>query len=159
MVSGREVLRSASGMYSTLSISNNKLLKKPMKELPFGEIMENFKETFEKVFVEERPSITEKYYLSGITMIQIATTRLYDTLFSFNFAKETTNDMEYGSSILTKKLMKKILKHIGSLENFQNENKNVKNSSTVKIQMYEFFFSQILIKAMQVPFMDHTYIL
>jgi len=42
MVSGREALRSASGMYSTLSISNNKLLEKPMKELPFGEMMENF---------------------------------------------------------------------------------------------------------------------
>lgn len=159
MVSGREALRSASGMYSTLSISNNKLLEKPMKELPFGEMMENFKETFEKVFVEERPTVTDKYYLSGVTLIQIATTKLYDTLFSFNFAKETTRDVEYGSSILTKKLMKKILKHIGGLENFQTENNREENGSSVKIQMYEFFFSQILIKAMQVPFMDHTFML
>ena len=159
MISGREALRSASGMHSQLSISYHKLLEKPMKELPFGEMMDNFKETFEKVFVEERPTPIDKYYLSGITLIQIATTKLYDTLFNFYFTKETTKNVQYSSSGLTKKLMKKILKHIGKLENFQTENNQEDNGPSVKIQMYEFFFSHILIKAMQVPFLEHTYML
>ncbi|CAI2386471.1 unnamed protein product [Moneuplotes crassus] len=159
MVSGREALRSVSGMYSAMSISHSQLLEKPIQELPFGEMMENIKETFGKVFVEERPDVSDKYYLSGLTLIQIATTRLYDTLFNFNFTKETSKNINYSSSDLTKKLMKKILKHIGGLENFQTENQNDENGPSVKIQMYEFFFSHTLIKAMQIPFMDHTFML
>lgn len=98
MVSGKDALRSASGMNSALNISHHKLLEKPMKELPFGEIIDNFKETFEKVFVEEKPTLVDKYYLSGITLIQIATTRLYDTLFKFTFTTETTKEVEYSYS-------------------------------------------------------------
>lgn len=55
--------------------------------------------------------------------------------------------------------MKRILKHIGKMENFQTENKTDDNGPSIKIQMYEFFFSNILIKAMQVPFLDHTFML
>lgn len=160
MVSGREALQSASGVHSALSTSYyHKLLEKPMRELPFGELMDNFKETFEKVFVEEKPISTEKYYLSGITLMQVANKRNYDTLFSFAFTQDTTKEVEYGSSPLTSKLLKKIVKHIGKLENFQTDNKGDDNGPSVKIQMYEFFFSHILIKAMQVPFLEHTYML
>jgi hypothetical protein len=45
------------------------------------------------------------------------------------------------------------------LENFQTENKHDENGPSVKIQMYEFFFSHVLIKAMQVPFMEHCFML
>jgi hypothetical protein len=160
MVSGRDALNSASGIHSALGTSYyHKLLQKPMKELPFGEIMENFKETFEKVFVEERPQSMDKYYISGIVLIQVATRKLFDTLFKFTFTKDTTREIEYNSSNLTKKLVRKILKHIGHLENFQTENNGDDNGPSVKIQMYEFFFSHILVKAMQVPFMEHTFML
>lgn len=58
-----------------------------------------------------------------------------------------------------KRLWNKILKHIGKMENFQTENKSDENGPSIKIQMYEFFFSNILIKAMQVPFLEHTFML
>ena len=85
-VSGREALRSATGKYSALSNFNH-LLDYNIKELPFTELMESFKDTFERVFVEEKPLSSDKYYLSKIDMIQIATTKLYDNLFSFEFTK------------------------------------------------------------------------
>ena len=66
MVSGREALRSASGMYSALSHRKHELLEKPIGKLPFGEIMQNFKETFGKVFVQEKLNHGSKYYLSTV---------------------------------------------------------------------------------------------
>ena len=45
------------------------------------------------------------------------------------------------------------------MENFQTENKAEDNGPSIKIQMYEFFFSNVLIKAMQVPFLEHTFML
>lgn len=157
-ISGREALHSANGAYSTIDRNYNALLHQPTKELPDAELMENFKETFEKIFVDEKPDPIERYYLSGISLIQIAKTRVYDTLFSFSFANDTTREINYSASLKTEKLVKKILKHIGRLENFQAEEKQ-ENNASVKIQMYEFFFSHILIKAMQVPFIEHTFML
>lgn len=106
MVSGREALRSASGMHSALNTTHHKLLEKPFKELPFGEIMEHFKITFQKVFVEERPVETEKYYLSRVSLIQIASTQKYDSLFTFTFTTDTTKEIDYISSPLVKQLVK-----------------------------------------------------
>lgn len=73
--------------------------------------------------------------------------------------KETTKNIEYLCSKEGNKLIMRILKHIGKLENFQTENKNDENGPSVKIQMYEFFFSSVLIKAMQVPFLEHAFML
>lgn len=190
MVSGREALKSASGMYSALTSYRDHLLEKPLKELPFGEMMDNFKNHFERVFIQQKPNTIDQYFLSKLNIVQIANTRLYDdnrfsqkyanqksnqrtsrhnhkwyekvsvnNLFSFRFTKTTSKEVEYTSSHLTKKMIKQILKHIGNLENFETAQKTKENAPSVKIQMYEFFFSHILVKAMQVPFLDHTFML
>jgi len=39
------------------------------------------------------------------------------------------------------------------------EEEKGKPNPSVRIQMYEFFFSSILIKAMQVPFMENGYMI
>jgi len=105
MVSGREALRSATGQYSALSF-RNQLLDYQIKDLPFAEMMENYRDTFERVFVEEKPNTSDKYYLAKINIIQIATTKLYDNLFSFTFTKHTTKEVDYASSTLVEKLVK-----------------------------------------------------
>lgn len=158
-VSGREALKSASGIYSPLSMTGNRLLEIQLKDLPFQELMKNFKETFSKIFIQEKPDPIERYYLSSICIIQITTTKVYDTLMNFCFTNDTTKQVDFSSSPETKKLVKKILKHISRLENFQSDSKNNEAGATVKIQMYEFFFSHILIKAMQVPFLEHAFML
>ena len=106
LVSGREALRSANGKYSAMSNKKHELLERPLGKLPFGEMMENFKDTFEKVFEQEKLNHGNKFYLSTIWLVQIATKRLYDTLFTFTFMKDTTKDIKYSSSERTKKLMK-----------------------------------------------------
>ena len=106
LVSGKEALRSACGMRSALSSRKINLLEKPLENQPFEELMHNFKEEFGRVFVQEKPDNGLKYNLSNVLIIQVATKRLYDTLFSFTFMKDTSNEIQYASSDLTKKLMK-----------------------------------------------------
>lgn len=65
-VSGRDALRSANGMYSTKLAQKHNLIEKRISKMPFGELMRNFKETFQKVFVDEKPTDVTKYYLSTI---------------------------------------------------------------------------------------------
>lgn len=158
MISGKDGIRSVTGKYSSITY-RNQLLDYNIKDLPFTELMDNFKDTFERVYVEEKPNTADRYYLSNINMIQIATTRLYDTLFSFQFTKHTSREVNYASSLLLEKVVKRILRHIGRLENFQTDNQNDPSGPSVKIQMYEFFFSNILIKAMQIPFLDNSYMI
>lgn len=73
MVSGREALRSATGMYSAMSSRKHELLEQPIGKMPLGEIMLNFKETFGKVFVQEKLNHGIKYYLSTVCLVQVAT--------------------------------------------------------------------------------------
>jgi hypothetical protein len=157
-VSGREALKSASAIYSPLSMTGNRLLEIQLNDLPFQELMRNFKETFSKIFIQEKPDPIDRYYLSSICIIQVATTRVYDTLMNFCFTNETSKQVDFSSSPETKKLVKKVVRHISRLENFQSDSKN-DAGGTVKIQMYEFFFSHILVKAMQVPFLEHAFML
>lgn len=106
LVSGKEALRSASRINSAMSGRKIGLIEKPLENQPFEEIMYNFKESFQNAFEHENPEYSIKYYLSNIFIVQIATKRFYDILFSFAFLKDTTHEINYASSDLTKKLMK-----------------------------------------------------
>ena len=53
----------------------------------------------------------------------------------------------------------RVVSHISKCENFQVEESEKKNNPSVRIQMYEFFFSNILIEAMAVPFQENSYML
>jgi hypothetical protein len=56
-------------------------------------------------------------------------------------------------------IIKRSIEHISKLQNFQVDEATGKQAPSVRIQMYEFFFSNSLIKAMQVPFMEDTYMI
>ena len=131
LVSGREALRSASGMYSAI---NNRIHDLDEKQ-PFGELMNNFKETFEKVFVDEKPNNASKYNISTICVIQIATKRLYDTLFSFTFMKDTTNDIQYASSDVTKKINE--IEYLNILEKWRTFILKVKQKIMVQVSKFK----------------------
>lgn len=49
-----------------------------------------------------------------------------------------------------------MIKHIDKGENFHSEG-NI--NANLRIQMYEFFFSNALMKSMKVPFMEDTYMI
>jgi hypothetical protein len=49
-----------------------------------------------------------------------------------------------------------IINHIEKGENFHTDGNK---SANVRIQMYEFFFANVLLKSMKVPFLEDTYMI
>lgn len=107
--------------------------------------------------MEEKPSPTVKYYISEVSLIKRKKLSFgYKDLFHFCFTKETTKDANFSGFKIAKNLTEKIIKHIEKGENFHSDDKQ---NSSVRIQMYEFFFSNALLKCMKVPFLTDTYMI
>ena len=95
--------------------------------------------------------------MSEISLIQkINKSWNYKNLFYYCFTTETTRDADFGSFKLSKEFTKKVIKHIDKGENFHSEGNQ---NANLRIQMYEFFFSNSLMKSMKVPFMEDTYMI
>jgi len=98
-----------------------------------------------------------KYYLSEVAIVQKKCNIIdYNTLFYHCFTKETSKDSNIVKFIKSRDLTKKVIKHIDKNENFHNEEGK---GTSVRIQMYEFFFANTLLKAMKIPFMEDTFLI
>lgn len=111
------------------------------------------------MFIREKPCPSTKYFLSEISLVQTKGNNLgYKTLFHYCFTKGTTKDSSFVKFSLAKTLTKRVISHMNKIKEENSQNEEGKNAN-IKIQMYEFFFANTLLKSMKIPFLENTFLI
>ena len=132
------------------------------EQVPLTEITTNFALAFNEIFYEERPQAHVKYFLSNLIIVkQNQVTKQPEELFSFCFAENTSKEAEFVASGHTRLMMARMMRHISRTNPLPFRNREYAGTAlrqdfpadmSIKLQMYEFFFSNILLKGMVLPF-------
>ena len=109
---------------------------------------------FKSVFNDEKPSMITKYFISQVSLIQTLSPTSYSKIFSYCFTKGTFNYLNFDWIPMLNDLVLKAIQHVDATA----EQDNISTES-IRIQMYEFHFSSVLLKLLKIPFLPNSYVL
>ena len=108
-----------------------------------------------------------KYFLSNLSIVKKnPITRQPEELFSFCFAENTSKEAEFVASGHTRLMITRMMRHISRTNPLPFGKREYAGTAlrqdfpenmSIKLQMYEFFFSNILLKGMVLPFFEDLY--
>lgn len=116
------------------------------------------------MFTNEKPQLVHKYFLCAVELVEILPDDSLDSLFRFNFAKDTSREATYLNSEVFRNFLLQLSKAVKRNEQcdddsiiYGSKSKHKRGNSThsskdESVVGYEFFFSNVMVKIFQSHF-------